>query len=378
MSTEYTPPSFRSAEIDPALVSHALERLDERPSHVVVTGASGFVGRYIVSELLRRGHRVTGIDNLSKYGHIASDHDTDPSYRFVQADATDVDLLTGLLTDADHLIAGAALIGGISYFHKYPYDIIATNERIVAAACDAAIAARAAGSPLVKVTYLSSSMVYESTDRWPSVEGDQAVVPPPASAYGFQKLAMEYFAHAARQQYGLPFTILRLFNCVGVGEVSSLASTTTVSGSVRLALSHVVPDLIAKVLLGQDPLHILGDGRQVRCYTYGADLARGVVDSLFHPDAMNGDFNISNAETTSVLELAQMVWSRINGDRPLHIAHDDPFDHDVALRVPDVTKAAHTLGFVAHTPLVAVVDEVIAWMREALERGAIDANTSVS
>ena len=118
-------------------------------------------------------------------------------------------------------------------------------------------------------------MVFESTDRWPSVEGDERLVPPPLSSYGFQKLAVEYFARAAWDQYELPYTILRPFNCVGIGERRALGDVEVRSGNVELAMSHVVPDLVQKVLKGQDPLHILGDGNQVRHYTYGGDLARG-------------------------------------------------------------------------------------------------------
>ena len=66
---------------------------------------------------------------------------------------------------------------------------------------------------------MSSSMVFESTDSWPSYEGQEREVPPPISSYGFQKLAVEYFARAAHQQYGLPYTIVRPFNCVGIGEM---------------------------------------------------------------------------------------------------------------------------------------------------------------
>ena len=138
-------------------------------------------------------------------------------------------------------------------------------------------------------------MVFESTDRWPSREGDERLVPPPLSAYGFQKLAVEYFAHAAWDQYKVPFTIVRPFNCVGVGEGRALGSAEILSGNVKLAMSHVVPDLVQKVAKGQDPLHILGDGTQVRHYTYGGDLARGIVTAMEHPAALNDDFNLSTA-----------------------------------------------------------------------------------
>ena len=73
----------------------------------------------------------------------------------------------------------------------------------------------------------------------------------------------------------MPYTIVRPFNCVGIGERRALGDTEVMSGNVKLAMSHVVPDLVQKVLKGQDPLHILGDGSQVRHYTYGGDLATG-------------------------------------------------------------------------------------------------------
>ena len=65
-------------------------------------------------------------------------------------------------------------------------------------------------------------MVFESTDHWPSDEGDERKIPPPLSSYGFQKLAVEYFATAAWDQYQLPYTIVRPFNCVGIGEGRAL------------------------------------------------------------------------------------------------------------------------------------------------------------
>ena len=161
------------------------------------------------------------------------------------------------------------------------------------------------------MTYLSSSMVFESTTTWPSKEGDERQCPPPLSSYGFQKLAVEYFARAAWDQYKLPYTICRPFNCVGIGEKRAVSDVEIKSGNVSLAMSHVVPDLIQKIAKGQDPLLILGEGNQIRHYTYGADLASGIVTAMEHPDALNEDFNLSTAESTTVIELAELIWSRI-------------------------------------------------------------------
>src|ERR671934_188613 len=209
------------------------------------------------------------------------------------------------------------MIGGISYFHEFAYDLLAENERIIAATFDAAISAHR-DARLRKITVISSSMVFESASVFPTPEGAQVTSPPPRSTYGFQKLATEYFARGAHEQYGLPYTIVRPFNCVGIGERRALRDHDVMSGNVKLAMSHVVPDLVQKVLKGQDPLHVLGDGNQVRHYTYGGDLARGIVLAMAHPAARNEDFNLSTAESTTVRELAAVIWRKLKGpDVPL-------------------------------------------------------------
>lgn len=338
---------------------------------VLVTGSAGFIGGYLVSELLSQGYSVIGLDNLSKYGRVSRTFEESAQYSFVHGDARDKDLLQELLFDCDHVIAGAALIGGISYFHTYAYDLLANNEKMIAALCDAAIATKSAGRPLKKVTYMSSSMVFESTDRWPSVEGDERLVPPPHSSYGFQKLAVEYFARAAWDQYRLPYTICRPFNCVGIGESRALGGASIKSGNVELAMSHVVPDIVQKILRGQNPLHLLGDGNQVRHYTYGGDLARGVVQAMSHPAAWNQDFNLSTSESTTVLELARLIWQKINGEMPFDVTFDSPFQHDVQKRIPSTEKAKNLINFEATTTLSEMLDEVIPWIREAIRMNLI-------
>src|ERR1700728_4091586 len=120
---------------------------------VLVSGSAGFIGGYVGEELLRRGYAVVGVDNFSKYGKVKKSYDDHPRYELIEGDARDVDLMTRLLSDCHHFIAGAALIGGISYFHTYAYDLLATNERIIAASCDAAIKAHQEGR-LQKATVL--------------------------------------------------------------------------------------------------------------------------------------------------------------------------------------------------------------------------------
>jgi UDP-glucose 4-epimerase len=328
---------------------------------ICVTGSAGFITGYLVEDLLRAGHTVFGIDNYSKYGEISRSYDSHPDYRFAGGDARDIDLLKSVVSEVDVMVAAAARIGGISYFHEYAYDLLAENERITAAAFDVALWAYRERS-LKRIVVISSSMVFEGATIFPTPEGAQITSPPPQSTYGFQKLATEYFARGAWEQYKLPYTIVRPFNCVGIGEGRALNAPTILSGNVKLAMSHVLPDLVLKVLEGQDPLHILGSGDQVRHYTYGGDVARGIRLALESDRTINNDVNISTAQSTTVLELAQLIWKKINGDRPFRYVSDAAYPYDVQVRMPDVRKAHELLGFEATTSLGEVLDEVIPWI----------------
>ncbi|GMO44384.1 MAG: NAD(P)-dependent oxidoreductase [Termitinemataceae bacterium] len=337
---------------------------------ILVTGSAGFICGYLVDELLQNGHTVVGIDNFSKYGPVKKSYDNHPNYQYHQGDVKDVNLLKELAKDCDTILASAAMIGGISYFHEQAYSLLAENERIMAATFDAAIWAYK-NAKLQKINVLSSSMVFENALNFPSKESDVRLCPPPLSTYGFQKLACEYYCQGAQEQYGLPYTIIRPFNCVGTGEKRALCDTEIYSGNVKLAMSHVVPDIVQKVLKGQDPLHILGEGNQIRHYTYAGDLARGIRLCIESPKAVNEDFNLSTPDSTTVLELAEAIWKKINPNKPFNYVSDTPFKYDVQKRVPSVQKAKDILGFSADTKLDAILDEVIPWIAEQIKVGGI-------
>src|SRR5436853_1762117 len=177
---------------------------------ILISGAAGFICGYLIEELLRANYEVIGLDNYAKYGPLKKSYDDHPRYKFIQGDAKNGALLKDLLEECDHFVAAAAMIGGISYFHEFAYDLLAENERITAAAFDAAIWAHRERK-LRKITVVSSSMVFESTSEFPTPEGAERRCPPPRSPYGFQKRATQFFVQGAYEQYKLPYTIARPF-----------------------------------------------------------------------------------------------------------------------------------------------------------------------
>ena len=332
--------------------------------NVLITGSQGFIGSYVCAELLNNGYNVIGVDNYSKYGKVVRSHDNHPSFSLIVGDVLDVLCINNIdrFKNTDYIISLAAMIGGISYFHKYAYDLLATNERISATTFDLAIKLFQ-GHKFNRIMSLSSSMVFESTSVYPTPETEITKCPPPLSTYGFQKLATEYFCRGAYEQYGLPYTIIRPFNCVGVGEKESLSKDVMCVGNTKMLMSHVLPDFVDRALRLSDfdEFPILGSGNQVRHYTNGKDLAFGIRLALESDKAINEDFNLSHSRPVSVKELANIVWSKTH-TTTLKIKNLPAFEYDVQYRSPDVSKAKKILGFDAKIDIEESVDEVIAWM----------------
>ena len=335
----------------------------------LITGSNGFVGGYIVEELLSNNYSVVGIDNFSKYGRVTKSYDSNNKFLFKEGDCKNTNLIYDSLDGCEYIIACAAMIGGISYFHEFAYDLIAENERIIASTFDAAIKRFQEGT-LKKIIVLSSSMVFESSNIFPSSEKDLNKIPSPLSTYGFQKLSTEYFAKGAYEQFGLPYTIVRPFNCVGIGEGRAISDKEIMSGNVKLALSHVLPDLIQKTIKGQNPLKILGSGNQIRHYTHGKDLARGIRLAIESPGAKNEDFNISTDKSTTVLELAEMVWNEIHkGSLKFNYETEAGFEYDVQKRIPDTSKAEKILNFKTQITIEESITEVTDWIKNEINNG---------
>ena len=250
---------------------------------ILVTGGAGFIGSAVVRRLLRDGHPVRVVDDLSK--GVAANIPEGSEY--LSGDLTDREVARRAFDGVDICFHLAAKIGGIGYFHRFPADILDENNLMLSSVFRAATDA---GS---KVVYVSSSMVFERAGDFPTPEEAIDRWPPPFSAYGFSKLIGEWYCRAFHEQYGTPFAIARPFNAYGPGELPE----------DEPGLAHVIPDLIKKILDGPRPIEIFGDGTQVRSFTYVDDVADALVTIGFHRDGAGEDFNIGTGVETSVGEL---------------------------------------------------------------------------
>ena len=254
------------------------------------------------------------------------------------------------LAGASHVIHCAAIVGGIGNFHRLPYTLTAANSAL----CNAVIGA-ALESGVQRFVYISSSMVFERAQLFPTPEEHLHDCLPPISAYGFSKLAGEVQCRAAHAEFGLPYTICRPFNAYGPGELAD----------DEPGISHVVPDLIRKVLEGRRPLEIFGSGAQTRTLTHVDDIASGVLAALRSPAAAGEDFNISSSDEMTVEEIARIVWEQCGEDpEAFELAHLPSFPVDVQRRWPSVEKARALLGWEAQVAAVDGIASTVRWLRE--------------
>lgn len=313
---------------------------------VIVTGGCGFIGSEVVKQLVEKGYSVRVIDNLSK-----KESSVKEGYEFIKGDLTDKNVALKAFVGMDICINLAAKIGGIGYFHKYPATILSENNKIYSATFEAAVK-----NKLQRMIYVSSSMVFESAVEFPSKEEDVRKIPPPISSYGFSKLIGERYCRAFWNEYGLSYSICRPFNAYGVNEFPG----------EEIGYAHVIPDLIKKILSGQYPLELLGDGNQIRCFTHVSDLASGIIAVMESEKAVNEDFNIANPHPISMIELAKLLWKLTSQEKPFKVKYVSGFEIDVEKRIPDTSKIEKLLGWKTKVKLEKELIGVVEWLESKI------------
>jgi len=320
--------------------------MDLSNKHVLVTGGAGFIGSRVVNKLVERNCRVRVVDDLSK-GEAKNLEPVSDEIEFVRGDLLRHETAEKVMKDIDVCFHFAAKIGGIGYFHRYPATSIRDNGILNVNLWDAAKETKP------KMVCISSSMVFERANVFPTPETAVETSPPPMTGYGFSKLMSEYIARTYYEEFEIPFIIARPFNAYGPGETPGDYT----------GYAHVIPDLVKKVLSGQYPLEILGDGMQSRSYTYVDDVADGIIFVTEH--AENDDFNVGNGVETSITELAELIWKLCGKKEPLKLKHLPPLKYDVKRRVPDISKIKN-LGWKPSVNLERGLKITIDWLKTRL------------
>jgi nucleoside-diphosphate-sugar epimerase len=273
-----------------------------------------------------------------------------PALERVHGDLRDYAFAREATRGCERVIHLAAIVGGIGNFHKFPFTLLENNHGLYNAVFHAALEEQ-----VERLTYVSSSMVFENATQFPTSEDDLRTTPAPWSAYGFSKLAGEVYCRAAHDEHGLRYTICRPFNAYGPGEMPE----------DEPGIAHMVPDVIKKVLSGQKPLQIFGSGEQTRTLTYVDDIADGIVTATFADAAENEDFNISASEEMTVAQIARVIWEECDEDPDaFELEHVGSFEVDVQRRWPDVSKAERLLGWKAQVPVREGIRRTVDWLRE--------------
>ncbi len=314
-------------------------------NRVLVTGGAGTIGQAVVRRLLRD----------PRWEVRVSDQREPPQWmregcEIHTGDLRRLEETRGATEGCSHVIHLAAIVGGIANFHKLPHTLTEVNAALYNAVVRAAL-----DHAVERYVYVSSSMVFERATQFPTTEEHVWECPVPRSAYGFSKLAGEYWARAANAEHGLAYTICRPFNAYGPGEIPE----------DEPGIAHAVPDLIRKALAGQHPLQIFGDGSQTRTLTHVDDIADGIVTAMGHPAAVNEDFNISAAQELTVAEIARIVWEACGRDpQQFELEHMPSFPVDVQRRWPNVEKAKRLLGWEARIDVRDGIGQTVEWLRE--------------
>lgn len=307
-------------------------------SKILVTGSEGSLMQAVIPYLLKQGHEVLGVDNLFRYNdrlNIAK------GYLFENVDLTDAVAVEKLMSTfkPDYVIQAAARIFGVGGFNKYCADILYNDVTLHGNVLESA-----ANWKVKRVVYISSSMVYENCPQSVDIPVSEDMIdkyPSPFTEYGMSKFVGERLSQAYAKQYGLDFTIWRPFNIITPYEKSE----------GEIGISHVFADYIRNIVIEKkNPLPIIGDGQQIRCFTWIHDVAQAIANHSFDEATRNETFNLGNPEPITMENLAKIIHSQakerglVQSDN-LEFQTVTNYKNDVLVRIPDVRKAFEKLNW---------------------------------
>lgn len=323
---------------------------------VLVTGGAGFIGSHLVDALLKQGHSVIALDDLSTGRHSnLRQHANNPKLEFILGSVLDAHVLDDAVARSDVVFHLAAAVG-VRLIVERPLESLVTNIR---------------GSEFVldrahkygrKVLVTSTSEVYGKSPNVPLGEESDRLLGSPLVgrwSYSTSKAVDEILAYAYWKTKGLPTVITRLFNTVGPRQSSEYGM--------------VIPRFVEAALNGRD-LEVYGDGRQTRCFAYVGDIVPALIKLMESEEAEGQVFNLGSTEEISILDLAELIVDMTKSrSRVRIIPYDEAFGEgfeDMPRRVPDIARAYKLIGFQPQTSLRQIIKKMVQESEGSVNKSA--------
>jgi UDP-glucose 4-epimerase len=330
---------------------------------VLVTGGAGFIGSHLCEALLKRGDRVSVIDDFStgRPENISELQDKQ-EFQLTVGSVLDFSLLESLIKQADVIFHLAAVVG-VQKIIEAPVDTIEIN---ILGSHNVLTLAAKYGRPCFLA---STSEVYGKSAKYPFVEDDDAVYGATTKSrwsYACSKAIDEFLALAYHHEHILPVVIARLFNTTGPRQTGRYGM--------------VLPRFVDQALRGA-PITVFGTGEQTRCFADVSDVVRALLLLMDEPSAVGQVFNVGNPEEISIAELAKLVKKLTNSKSEISlIPYDEAYEpgfEDMERRVPSIEKIAKHVNFRPKIKLREIVLRVVASRREELADTSLPATADL-
>jgi UDP-glucose 4-epimerase len=315
---------------------------------VFITGGAGFIGSHLCDALLKEGHQVSILDNMST-GSAANIAHIKDQIEIHEGDIRDVALVEKAMAPADLVLHMAAALG-VNTILENPIESISTNFT------GSEVVLNAATKLNKRIIIASTSEIYGKNPKQPLSETDDRVVGAPQKirwTYSDAKALEEAIAHALFLTKQLKVTTIRLFNTVGPRQ----------TGRYGMVLPRFVQSA-----LKNEPITIYGDGTQSRVFCHVADAVRAIL-TIAKTDSTIGEvYNIGGVGETTIKQLAEKIIERTKSSSTItYTPYDQAYTagyEDMQRRVPDITKIKSAIGWSPENTLDSIIGDVASEMKK--------------
>ena len=317
---------------------------------ILITGGAGFVGSHLADRLIKDGHEITVIDDLSTGRYSNVEHlEDEKGFRLIIDTVLNESLMEELIRDTDRVYHMASAVG-VRLIMEQPVKTIETifhGTDVVLKFCS---------RYRKRVLIPSTSEVYGKGASIPFAEEDDLLTGATDKhrwAYACAKTLDEFLALAHWKETRLPVVVVRLFNTVGPRQTGQYGM--------------VVPRFV-QAALKNEPIPVYGDGTQARCFGHVSDVVEGLVKMLETPVCFGQVINIGNDEEVSIMGLADRAITLTGSSSevkfvPYEEAYGEGFE-DMRRRVPSLEKAKRLIGYKPTRTLDNIINDVAGEYRK--------------